>query len=571
MLRTLDDVLGPMASLFSARDFTLLFADKDGVILDQRAGGGFTDTSRALRLQAGSAWDEATRGTNAIGTALAEEAPVVVHGGAHYATPNANLVCYGVPVRDPWGDLVGVLDATSYAVRADPMAGAAVLAAARAVEEALRMGMLQSMGGTTIERLLARVRDAALLVTPDGRVTHANQAAVRQGLQLGQVVASNADVVRSRARIIDVAGVGLTELEAAAKGQVRLPMTVEPLEAQHGRSAGYLLVFDRPQDSNPRRHTPPIVDTFHGIRGSDPVFMAVKQQARRLADSALPVVILGETGTGKGLFARALHDGSPRANHPFVAINCGAIAPSVLHSELFGHGPGAFTGATAKGRAGRLAAADGGSLFLDELGELSPDAQVALLRFLEDGTYRRVGEEGVRHANVRLIAATCADLQERVASGGFRQDLYYRLCGAVIRLPPLRTRQDLPLLTDALTKAISIETGLRPPTITPGARSAIAAWTWPGNVRELRMALHRAMVLAGAGPIEAWHLPQAETSAIPTPDKAPDAPPTLADAERSAVRNALRIAEGNLSAAARTLGVARSTVYRLMKRHGLGG
>jgi transcriptional regulator with PAS, ATPase and Fis domain len=308
-----------------------------------------------------------------------------------------------------------------------------------------------------------------------------------------------------------------------------------------------------------------VPEAFAPIVGSDPAIVAARDHAARFAHSDLPVLVLAETGAGKEIFARAIHAASSRASGPFVAVNCGALTGTLLESELFGYGPGAFTGAAASGRTGKLAAADGGTLFLDEVGELSPSAQTMLLRFLEDGTFYRVGEAAERHADVRLIAATSRDLPALATRHQFRSDLYFRMRGVVLRLPPLRDRNDRGELARALLERIARLRGLPKPL---GLSRAALAWIdkhdWPGNVRELRSALDYAVVLAGDAPrVELWHLPVDETDA---PAESGD---LRAQAERAALLRALSQAQGNLSVAARSLGVARSTLYRMLERHGL--
>jgi len=259
-----------------------------------------------------------------------------------------------------------------------------------------------------------------------------------------------------------------------------------------------------------------------------------------------------------------------------VPVNCAALTPTLLQSELFGYAGGAFTDADPRGRAGRLATADQGTLFLDEIAEMPLALQALLLRVLEDGMYHRVGEDTPRSVDVRLVCATCRDLPALVEQGAFRADLYYRIRGACLVLPPVRDRSDLDLLCATLLTRLAREQDRGPtPSLSPEALSAIEAWDWPGNVRELRMALHHALVVArGERSIQAWHLPDMLTqgSATPTATTRPGSDaqaPSLAEARVQAVRKALQRCQGNVSAAARSLGVARSTVYRLMKKHGL--
>jgi transcriptional regulator of acetoin/glycerol metabolism len=321
----------------------------------------------------------------------------------------------------------------------------------------------------------------------------------------------------------------------------------------------------RPGELVPR---PVEVDPFASILATDPGTLAAKALARKVAPSLLPVTLLAETGTGKELMARAIHEASGRRDRPFVALNCGAIAPTLLESELFGFAPGAFTGARAGGYAGKVGAAEGGTLFLDEIAEMPAQVQAAVLRLLDDGAYYRVGDNQPRRADVRLVCATCRDLPAMVRAGSFRSDLYFRIKGAVVTLPPLRSRTDRTALARGLLLRIASDEGVGCPRLSPAAEALIERAPWPGNVRELKTALHHALVLAGGEPsLEPSHFPAdllSETSALPEAGTS-----SRSRAERLAVERALTIAGGNLSAAARELGIARSTLYRLVARHGL--
>lgn len=571
VLRILDDVLAPSTALFNSRHFSLLFADADGMLLARHAGGDFAEEARRVHLQPGAMWDEATRGTNAIGTALAEQRPVVVRGSAHLAKPNHGLVCYAVPVRDPWGEVVGVLDATSFLAQATPLAGAAVISAAKAIEEALRTSFLDRSGGALIHRMLGRLREPALLVGPDLKIHAVNTAAVGSGLALGPSLGASNGVLRVRARLHDVLGLGRDELLALSRGQLEIPgVEVEPVETPEGRVISWLVLLTNHQPAPARQ--PDLGRAFSALVGTDPALAGVRSHAGQIARSSLPVLILGETGTGKELLARGIHAASDRASFPFVAVNCGALSPGLLRSELFGYADGAFTGALKGGTEGRIAMAHNGTLFLDELGEMPGELQSLLLRFLGGGAYHRVGEREARHADVRLLCATSRDLARMVDEGRFRADLYYRIRGVVLQLPPVRDRSDRGLLCRTLLAQLCAERGRKTvPSLSAAALQRIDRAPWPGNVRELRMALHHALVLCQGGPtLEAWHLPGPGPDPRPPAAAAPpDDAPSLVETKVMALQRALREAQGNVSEAARALGVARSTVYRLMKRHGL--
>jgi two-component system, NtrC family, response regulator AtoC len=284
---------------------------------------------------------------------------------------------------------------------------------------------------------------------------------------------------------------------------------------------------------------------------------------RSLEGTSVPVIVEGESGTGKELVARAIHARSPRAQGPMVAVNCGAIPESLVESELFGHAKGAFTGAHAD-RAGLIESADGGTLFLDELGELPLEAQAKLLRFLESGELRRVGEAATRSVDVRVVAATNRDLRRAIADGDFREDLYYRLAVFRLRLPPLRERaQDIPRLVGALLAAL----GRPDAAIAPDAVQALAKRRWPGNVRELRNALERALAIAGDGPIGAPHVAPEEPEAAAGGDEDLYGRPLQEARAIFSLRYAQRAIEeagGSVPEAARKAGVSRQTFYRAL-------
>ena len=293
----------------------------------------------------------------------------------------------------------------------------------------------------------------------------------------------------------------------------------------------------------------------------------------RVAASELPVLVLGETGSGKELIARAIHDGSPRAAGPFVAENCGALAESVLASELFGHEAAAFTGATARHR-GLFEQATGGTIFLDEVGELPPQVQAMLLRVLQERTVRRVGGEQAVKVDVRVIAATHRDLEQMVRDGRFREDLYYRLRGATLAVPALRERtSDLPAMIKAFLAEASLGRRARTLTVTPEAMRVLAAYPWPGNVRELRSEVHRWSVFCDDEVAPADLAPEIRgvrpARKAAAPSRAVTLAVAVAEAEQHAIRAALKAHDGNLLRTAKALGIERNTLKRKLRAFGL--
>lgn len=305
--------------------------------------------------------------------------------------------------------------------------------------------------------------------------------------------------------------------------------------------------------------------------GSTPAMRDVRRLVETVAPSDASIMILGETGTGKELIARNLHDLSHRAENAFIPVNCGALPENLVESELFGHRKGAFTGADTH-RKGLFEVANGGTLFLDEVGELDKSVQVKLLRFLEAGEIRRVGENDPFRVDVRVLCATNRDLREMVANDQFREDLFFRLNTFEIVLPPLRDRrEDIPDLARHLLSRYGSRRGGSEPTLTPEAIATLMSHDWPGNVRELANAIERATILSGNGLIRPEHLPtqsqirrpsQAGSSAHAGPHFAiPDGNPTLRDIEMKYIQVVLEKHNGNKPAASRELGISLKTLY----------
>lgn len=301
--------------------------------------------------------------------------------------------------------------------------------------------------------------------------------------------------------------------------------------------------------------------------GRSPALLEVYKQVARAAASDVPVLITGETGTGKEMVARSLHQRSARQAGPFIPVDCGAIAESLMESELFGHARGSFTGATAA-RQGLFEAANGGTLFLDEVGDIGPRIQAQLLRALQEGEIRRVGESSPVTVDVRVVAATNKVLPELVARGAFREDLLYRLDVVSLRLPPLRERtEDIPLLVDHFA-ALHARPGSRP-VVTREAMARLEAYDWPGNVRQLENVVARALALNATGVLGPGDLPAPIGGVDGGPRRSlTDDTPSLAELSRRYALTVLRQVDGNKSEAARILGVDRKTLYRLLESEG---
>jgi len=314
---------------------------------------------------------------------------------------------------------------------------------------------------------------------------------------------------------------------------------------------------------------------LENIVGQSAAMKEVFDVVRQVAPTRVSVLLLGESGTGKELVAKAIHQASPRAHLPMVTVHCAALAPTLLESELFGHEKGAFTGAYER-RIGRFEQAQGGALFLDEIGEIDATVQVKLLRFLGERTFERVGSNKTLTADVRVIAATNRNLKEQVAAGKFREDLFFRLAVVQITLPPLRERRgDIPLLVKTFVEEFARENQKKVNELTPDALEAVMTYSWPGNVRELRTAIESSVVLARGEKIGLRDLPAAlRTAAVggTSPARLLAQPEmTVAEAEKQLIARALKEGGGNRTLAAQKLGMSRRTLHRKLHLYQLEG
>ncbi|MBK07911.1 MAG: hypothetical protein CL920_22440 [Deltaproteobacteria bacterium] len=578
LMSVLPGHLLPLAESLSTQHFKLLFANAEGVVLEEWGGGEFAPQAQKVRLIRGSVWSEEVRGTNAIGTVIAEKCPVAVHGPAHFLQQNHNIVCYAAPIFDVHGQLLGVLDATSFSEAANPAVMASIIATARALEEWLRYRSQQRHGRVrtlALQRLMETFPGPVLLVQPDGHIQMANVRAQKTFPALLGMDSING--MRGASIQTILGGLSFRDLhhdEIVEFGpSMRFRLEIETLFDEPNSP---LLCMLEPMSSlsysqGGRRCPEGVVleeETFSALLGDDPALIETLKKASRLARSKLPLLLCSETGTGKELLARAIHKASPRSEGPFVPLNCAALSPQLLASELFGYAPNAFTGAAPAGKEGHIAAASGGTLFLDEIAETPPEFQAMLLRLLEDGSFYRVGETRLMRADVRLVCATCRNLEALMEEGSFRRDLFYRIRGSILSMPPVRERKDVEMLVGGLLCQIAEELALEStPYLTVDAMALLSQHDWPGNVRELRHVLYCAAVLA---------MPDIELTEQYFIDALPDvftvqkthhsAPATIEDTKLTALQRALEQTKGNVSAAARKLGVARSTIYRMMQR-----
>jgi transcriptional regulator of acetoin/glycerol metabolism len=535
----------------------VLLTDEEGWILDAEGSPGFLDRAGRVALMPGACWGENVVGTNAIGTAIVEGRSLQVRGGEHYLAPHGVLSCAASPIFDPYGQLVGILDISGDA-RAQHLHALGLVrrAVASIVHRYFEVGIADS-------ELLRIHHDPALLGT-----VHEGLLAFRNG----RLVAAN----RTGLQLF-----GLERLEIGRASYDALFEESLSRLRQHGAlfdREGRAL-YGRVDDNKPLR-TPhrAVAETLVQAPASVPVERdapllephteALLERARRVIDADLPVLVQGETGTGKEVFARALHQRSTRAGKAFVAVNCAALPEGLIEAELFGYEGGAFTGARRHGSPGLLRQANGGVLFLDEIGDMPLALQPRLLRVLQERELSPLGGGKPVKLDFALLCATHQDLEQAIAEGRFRADLYYRIAHHRVHMPALHEHHDRTQLVRDLWQRLG--DGRRLSTV---ALQALANYHWPGNLRQLSACLRTLVALSDAGAlVDVDALPDYLHIAAPASSAqvALAVPSATADTRLDTVaiatmRQVLNACDGNVSEAARRLGVSRSTLYRKLE------
>ncbi|CAO3426161.1 sigma-54-dependent Fis family transcriptional regulator [Azospirillum doebereinerae] len=591
LLRAAAATLAEAADLLAGTRTVMLITDANGVVLDAVGDHGTLAAARDISLSSGGHWSETCTGTNGIGTALASKQPVLVHAAEHYCEGIKGWSCAGAPIHDPMdGSVIGLLDISGLKHVFSTQALALAVVAARQVEwtlarqtEAEHMRLLEAC----LEDSHKYASQGLIALDAKGRLLYISRKATH--LLKARLGPDMPELSRG-VRIASLQGSGPGDASAeGATGPCRrltvLADWIKPLMLD-GERRGTLLVIPGTVPTRaavPRRPAPPGLDEsdsarsrFAGLVGASDSLRAVVGQAELLAPLNVPILIEGETGVGKELFARAIHGHSAAAAGPFIPFNCGAVSREMLASELFGYVRGAFTGASNEGRVGRFELADGGTLCLDEIGELPLDLQPYLLRVLEEGVLYRVGDSTPRRVSVRLLAMTNRHLRDEVATGRFRRDLYHRLSVTALRVPPLRERHgDVERLIGHFNRALAERHGRTPVHFGAAVLDRLNGYSWPGNVRELKNLVERMILLCTSGTAALVDLPEEfrEANAHP-PETGPEtrvtpAPMSLTLTERKAIENVILATGGNLSDAAGLLGISRSTLYRKMSQYGI--
>lgn len=556
----------------------VVLADRRGMLMHTLGDPYFVDKAERVALTSGASWHEAHRGTNAIGTALAEACAVEVHGGEHYLERNSFLTCAASPILSATGELLGILDISGDYRNGHAHTLGLVSTAARMIENRLlaatckrniRLHLHSAPEG------IGSVAEGIVAVSADGWIVGANRVGLAQlGLHAGDVGAT------LLARVLDV------RLDDLLSHHKRRPQQPQALRTPHGGLLFAQVQMDAaawvtPSQPATAARAAPTQDALALLDTGDARWRAAADKARRVVGKPIAVLVQGESGVGKEVFARALHASGPRRDAPFVAINCAAIPEHLIESELFGHVAGAFTGARKEGHLGRLREAHGGTLFLDEIGDMPLALQTRLLRVLQERSVTPVGASKAVPVDFALVCATHNQLMQAAEQGRFRQDLYYRINGLTVQLPALRERSDFVALLQRLLADLATEQGLGfEVQVAPDLLARLAAYPWPGNLRQLSNVLRTAcaMLAEGEDTLGWEHMPddlvQALTAVPPGPrSDAAEGPGvdglpaslSLQQLSQAAIDQALQAARGNLSQAARQLGISRQTLYRKLK------
>jgi transcriptional regulator of acetoin/glycerol metabolism len=577
LLQAARPVLTQGRAFLGQADSMLILADPSGLILETAGDPRTGDLGRGIHLERGGRWNETDIGTNAIGTAIASGQPVHIHAAEHFCAQIQQWTCAAAPIRHPADNkLLGVIDISGPTKTFNRQSLAYAVAAGQQIE-----ALLAQANKVDHERLLLHFAgkrqvwpsEEIVVIDSRGAIVLANEQVLRE------LDRRHPGIVRDKR----VALLGRVPLAGwPARLRELLPNISIEILRDGNQELGAILVLHRQRGaSSPAlmqlRHIERPVK-FDEILGESPAIRDAIERARCIAESEAPVLLEGESGVGKELFARALHSAGNAARGCFVPVNCGAIPRDLIASELFGYAEGAFTGARAKGHIGKIVAAHDGTLCFDEIGEMPLELQPFLLRVVEDGIVYRIASNEGRQVRVRYICLTNRDLSREVASGRFRRDLYYRLAVLRLTIPPLRARaEDTLLLAECFLRAVAHKQGRTPPRFDPDVLELFHRYSWPGNVRQLRNVVESMLVLARGNRLGLHDVPaellDTEIGSAPAKPAAEtsSAATSLKLAERATIQAALAEGRGNLTRIARKLGIARSTLYRRLHEHGLDG
>ena len=565
-------------------EFFAILTDAEGCILSIVGDDEILKMADELRMSPGAYMDEANIGTNAMGVTLAEGVPVQVSGKEHTISAYYRWTCSASVIRDENGNIIGSLDLTGYIENVHPHTLGMVVAAVNAIEKTMKLTAKTRIikeNAKFTERLIDSIQAAIISCRADGEIKTVNRQAL-QVFKTTETAFKKKSVRHYIDRFDDIleackSGVEFQNEELSVLGLsdvLYMSVSAYPIISEDESLDSVILVLR--DVKNVRKLANEIMGrraiyTFDQIIGKSKIIKDIIQFGEEVADSKSTVLLTGESGTGKEIFAHAIHNHSNRHNKNFIVINCASIPRSLIESELFGYEEGSFTGAKRGGNPGKFEIADGGTIFLDEIGEMPLDMQTRLLRVIQEGVVTRVGSNSQFPVDVRIIAATNKDLYEEVNKGNFRLDLYYRLKVLPIHLPPLRDRrEDIPLLVEFFNHKISKSINKKEMEIPEAYLRELIAYDWPGNVRELENILE--LMLNTRQMPRLMRNPKESTlrlDEIPVLPSNGDFSLSLEAVEREHIKRMLAANAFNISITAKSLGIGRNTLYRKMTQYGI--
>ena len=560
--------------------FVVVVFNEEGYLLEIIGDKDVVERVKKGNFVRGACWSEAEAGTNGVGTVLEVREPVQVYGCEHYCIIAHKMTGSGAPIHNPDGRLIGGLAMTGHWGRANPHTLGMVVAAAYAIENEMRVrNMLAAveLADGFRRTVIGSIPEAIITLDHHCNISLANNNACRIfGWDIHKVIGQNIQdvfgkqnenfyrLLRHNRTLTDAeTRIFITDGEA-----VDYTLTCNPIETADGKNIGRLIILNEIQRA--RTLVTTMIGakaklTFADICGRNGTFLETVQAAKVVSRSDSNVILLGQSGTGKDIFAQAIHNESRRRNGPYVAINCAAIPRDLISSELFGYSEGAFTGSKRGGHRGKFELADGGTIFLDEIADTPLEFQTALLRVIEDRSVTRIGGSRITPVNVRVIAATNKDLKEEVRQGRFREDLYYRFNVFTIQMIPLKERpDDIPLLVDNFVKKIGRRLGKIINHVDNRVIQAFVNYSWPGNVRELQNVIERMANVATTDVLTADLIPQ-EILRAQEKQQLDRKETSLRDIEKQMFKKMIQsgMTKGEI---AKQLGISRSTLYRKMEK-----
>lgn len=582
--KQLIDIAKPiMKTLFKCvqgSSFIVVLVNKDGIVLESIGDPDVLEMSKTINFLPGANWSEEYVGTNAIGTALVLNSPIQVAGPEHYCSKHHAWTCSAAPIHDAAGNVIGCLDMSGLIERNHSNDLGMVVAAVRAIENQLHKQETQEKlfaAHKHLTTVLSTISEGIISIDKNSMITHVNSALAKIiCMPPSDIVGKDIHHLLGDCHRIDkVLETGESCLEEEIvvnlpKQQIHCTSKAAPIKDEFMQVVGAVITLREIKQVHQIVNKMAATQArfqFKDIIGESDKIQEVIKRTKIAAQSLSTVLLLGESGTGKEVFAQAIHNGSERRESPFIAVNCAAMPRELIQSELFGYCDGAFTGAKRGGRPGKFELADGGTLLLDEIGDMPLDMQVNLLRVLQEKTVVRVGGDKPIPVDVRVIAATNKNLSIEVEKGTFRKDLFYRLNVVSIGIPPLRERQgDIRLLVEYFLKKMSLKLGKEIPKIDPMVTDILNSYYWPGNIRELENVLEYAINMLDDNIITEESLPvylKKEELEIESKDNIM----SLAALECNAIIKAMKKYNGNITKVAQALGIARNTLYEKIKKY----